>query len=153
MPEARAGDTRPLARHSLPWRLAAGCLAAGAGLTLALLMHATAPWQAPASVLGGVASLMVWCVSPYAGLAGVLALARRRGQEVLVLLAGLAITGFGLLVLGDVLLVRSNPVNALVSLAVPWVQWTIVLAAAAIVAIWRVATPKDPKADPPPVSG
>lgn len=153
MPDARAGDPRPVTRHSLPWRLAAGCLAAGAGLTLVLLMHATAPWQAPASALGGVASLTLWCVSPYAGLAGVLALAHRRGQEALVLLASLAVTGFGLLVLGDVLLVRSNPINAFVSLAVPWVQWTIVLATAAIVAIWRVATPRDPKADPPPVSG
>lgn len=153
MLDARPGDTRPLAHHSLPWRLAVGCQVAGGVLTLALLLHATAPWQAPVSALGGVASLTAWCVSPYVGLAGVLAVARRRGQEVLVLLASLAVTGFGLLVLGDVLLVRSNPITALVSLAVPWVQWTIALAAGVMLVIWRLATPRDPTADPPTISG
>ena len=153
MPDARTGDSRSVGPPQpvvAPGRMVPGRRRRA---TLALLLHATAPWQPPVSALGGVASLMVWCTSPYAGLAGVLALARRRGQEVLVLLASLATTGFGLLVLGDVLLVHQNPVNALASLAVPWVQWVITLTAGVGVVIWRVAAPRSPAADRPPVKG
>lgn len=132
---------RDARRLRYPRRLARWVVAFGAVLTLSTLLYAGAPWEDPVSTLGGLAALTLWCLSPYAGLAGVLRLARSWGQEVLVLLAAVATTGFGALVLGDVLVVHRGMVNALVTLAVPPVQWGIALVTVLALLAWRALAP------------
>jgi hypothetical protein len=139
-------------RPRLSRRLARWVATIGALLTLAVLVQAGAPWAAPASALGGLIALTLWCVSPYAGLAVALRLARSPGQAVLVLVASLLTVGFGALVLGDVLVVRRSTVNALVTLAVPPVQWGIVLVTVLAVLTWRALAPI-PVPDPRPQGG
>lgn len=136
-------------RPHLSRRLARWVVALGALLTLAALLQAGAPWEDPVSTLGGLAALVLWCVSPYAGLSGALRLARSWGQEVLVLVASVLTAGFGALVLGDVLVVHRGMVNALVTLAVPPVQWGVVLVTVLAVLVWRALAPI-PGPDPRP---
>lgn len=128
-------------RPRLTRRLARWVVTLGAVLTLAVLLQAGAPWEDPVSTLGGLAALVLWCVSPYAGLAGALRLARSLGQEVLVLVASVLTAGFGALVLGDVLVVHRGFVNALATLAVPPVQWGIVLVTVLVELVWRALAP------------
>ncbi|MCU0290483.1 MAG: hypothetical protein MUF10_00620 [Thermoanaerobaculaceae bacterium] len=139
-------------RPHLSRRLARWVVTVGALLTLAVLLHAGAPWEDPVSTLGGLAALVLWCVSPYAGLAGALRLARSPGQEVLVLVASLLTAGFGALVLGDVLVVHRGLVNALATLAVPPVQWGIVIVTILAVLVWR-ALASIPGTGPRPPEG
>ncbi|HPW55219.1 MAG: hypothetical protein KA072_02855 [Thermoanaerobaculaceae bacterium] len=120
-------------------RLMGWVILVASACTLGMLILATTPWEAPASALGGIAALTGWCVSPYLGLAAVRRLARSPGQRVLSLVVSAGTASFGLLVLGDVLVVHRGLLNALVTMVVPGYQWGAVLAGGAAVLIWRLA--------------
>lgn len=120
-------------------RLTGWVILAASACTLGMLAFATAPWEAPASALGGIAALAVWCVSPYLGLGALRWLARSPGQRVLVVTVSACTASFGLLVLGDVLVVRRGLVNALVTMVVPGFQWGAALLGGAALLIWRLA--------------
>lgn len=120
-------------------RLTMWVILVAAACTLGTLTLATAPWEAPASALEGIAALALWCASPYLGLWALCRLARSPGQRRLALAVSVGTAGFGLLVLGDVLVFRRGLVNALVTMVVPGVQWSAVLAGGAALLLWRLA--------------
>ncbi|MGV8042308.1 MAG: hypothetical protein AB2L07_20415 [Thermoanaerobaculaceae bacterium] len=122
-------------------RLTTWVILVAAVCTLGMLTFATAPWEAPASALGSIAALALWCLSPYLGLLALRRLVRSPGQRRLALAVSACTASFGLLVLGDVLVVHRGLVNALVTMVVPGFQWGAVLAGGAALLVWRLAQP------------
>lgn len=122
----------------------------GALATAAIVLRAAAPWEAPAGSWFGLTALAISALSPYAFLGWVARRLPRTAMQGAVALAGASlVTGFGLTVLLDLLVLNPALLHALALLAVPPIQW---LGSAALLAILltlrRVQRPANPA--PPP---
>lgn len=99
-------------------------LAAIALATIAISVAASKPWDAPDFATGFVVGILVWSVSPHAGLALTLLLFRR--FEKLAVAAAIvavliALAGLGLVC--DVLFIHLDPQSGIALLFIPFYEW------------------------------
>jgi len=126
-----------------PWLLAA----APAVATLAIGIAAAGPWRGDgdrsASGMLILAGFLLWAISPYAGIAGVLRLAggRRAWALRIASLGALAIASAGLWMLYSALFESGDAQAGLAVLAVPAWQWPAV----ALLALACVLLPRKDK--------
>jgi hypothetical protein len=122
--------------------------AAGAAMTLAIVARAARPFDGPAA--GSWPSLLLltlWVLSPYLGLAGLArAMARSTAQPWVFVVTSAAVGGPGVVILVDGLIVHEGLLNALLLVAVPWLQWGGVLLAFVVVLMPRVVARRAPQA-------
>lgn len=113
----------------------------GAALTLVLVLWKTTPWDSDASRLPAALFLVAWVAAPYLPLVAAAALSTSNASAAVALALGFVATLVGGVVYSDALVLRDDPLNALVFASVPVVQWGIGVVALVVVLVLRKRAP------------